>query len=76
MKESKAIARRLVALSIKPLLDEVDAQCKREGSPEDHAMLAEVHALMDQLLGETAADGVNKPRTAVKGDAGSRRKRR
>ncbi|MBM3273083.1 hypothetical protein FJY94_07570 [Candidatus Kaiserbacteria bacterium] len=67
MNESKAIARKLVAQSIKPLVDELDEEVRRKGTSEERAMLAEVHSLMNQLLGGSAAAGAKKNRkTKVK----------
>lgn len=71
MKESKAVTRRLIAQSIKPLVDELDEEIRRKGTPKERAMLAEVHALMDQLLGKGMADGA-KPAAGVKGRTGMR----
>jgi len=72
MNESKAIARKLVAQSIKPLVDELDEEVRRKGTTEERAMLAEVHSLMNQLLGKGAADEAQKPAAGVKGKTGTR----
>jgi len=60
MNESKAIARKLVAQSIKPLVDELDEEVRRKGTSEERAMLAEVHTLMNQLLGKGSAGETQK----------------
>lgn len=73
MNESKAIARKLIAQSIKPLVDELDEEVGRKGTSEERAMLAEVHALMNQLLGGSTAVGSKKNRkTKVKSDIASK----
>lgn len=43
MDESKAIARKLVAQSIKPLVDELDEEVRRKGASKERAILDEVN---------------------------------
>lgn len=52
MNERKRVTRKLVAQSLKPMVDEVAAQCEREGTEEEWKMMQEINSLFDKLIGE------------------------
>lgn len=74
MSEQSTIARKLVALSVKPLIDELDAEVSKSGTAEERDMMREVHDMMNQLLGVPKhADETPKLQAGTQDDARSGR---